>query len=70
VIWIAVAIVAAIGAIEVAKIKYAVAREAVSALDRIIELEKNLEGVDWEQVKILSEEVQALHNMNQLGGRR
>jgi hypothetical protein len=69
-IWIVVACVAALGAIEVAKIKYAVARDAVAALDRIEKLEHNLQSVDWEQVKSLSEEVQALHNMNNLSGRR
>jgi len=69
-IWIAVAIIVAIGAIEVAKIKYAVAREAVAAIDRIDKLEANLADVDWEHFRILKEDVQALHNMNNFGGRK
>jgi len=69
-IWLAVALVISIAAIEIARIKYAIAREAVSAIERIEVLEANLKDVDWEAVKYLKEEVQALHNMNSLGGRR
>lgn len=68
-IWIAVAIIAALGAIEVSKIKYAVARDAVAALQRIDKLEADLQSVDYGQVKWLTEEVQALNNMNALGRR-
>lgn len=67
---IAVAVVLSLAAIQIANLKYSTAREAVKAIDRIDQLEANLRSVDWEHFKTLKEDVQALHNMNSLGGRR
>lgn len=69
-VWIAVAAVLGLAAIEIAKIKYSVAREGVAALSRLTEIEEQLKGVDWEKVKDLQIEVQTLHNMNALSGRK
>lgn len=67
---IAVAVVLSLAAIQIANLKYSTAREAVKAVARIDQLEANLKDVDWEHFKILREDVQALHNINSLGGRR
>ena len=67
---LAVVLVIALASVRIAHLKYATAIEGMAALDRIKELEEQLAKVDWQHFETMKEDLQAIHNMNSLGGRR